>query len=156
MRRDIASLLKVGSVILLVLVIIGYAYFRTRDVVRGVRIEVTTVTDGMTVGDPYLEVAGRAKNATTLVINGRTVGVDQEGHFREPLILLPGYTIITLEASDKFGKQVKKQYRVVLKDDTPTTVLTPEEEPTIEESAEPEAVDEETASEVETVETINN
>ncbi len=119
MRKDIASLLKVGSIIVLSIAILGYAYFRTRALVAGAKIELYGVTDGMTVTEPYLELSGRARNASELTIDDRAVETDQDGNFKEPLILLSGYNIITIKADDKFGKHLEKKYRIVLKESSP-------------------------------------
>jgi hypothetical protein len=129
MRKDIASLLKVGSIIVLSIAILGYAYFRTRALVAGAKIELYGVTDGMTVTEPYLELSGRARNASELTIDDRAVETDQDGNFKEPLILLSGYNIITIKADDKFGKHLEKKYRVVLEESSPpATKPVPEEQ----------------------------
>jgi hypothetical protein len=70
-----------------------------------------------------------ARNASELTIDDRAVETDQDGNFKEPLILLSGYNIITIKADDKFGKHLEKKYRVVLEESSPpATKPVPEEQ----------------------------
>lgn len=94
-------------------VVLGYAYFRIQGVVHGVKITVYDLENGETRGQQRLLIAGNAKHATKLTINDYPVPVDQRGNFTESLLLPDGYTIITLRAEDKFGKQNTRTYEVV-------------------------------------------
>lgn len=134
MKKDIKTIIAFFAIGLLFLGIAGYAYSRTRNVIAGVSITLPDIEDGQTFTDPVVEMKGRAKNAVKVLLNDREIGVDKDGNFDELLLLLPGYNIITLEAEDRFGKKIEKNYHVYLKQnpyeiETPTIPETPDTPP---------------------------
>jgi hypothetical protein len=62
-------------------------------------------------------IKGRAEKATYLTLNGREIFVDKEGNFNEIISILPGFSIITINAKDKFGKTAEKKFQVVMEKD---------------------------------------
>lgn len=50
-------------------------------------------------------VSGTAQNVTGITLNGRAIYVDEDGHFREQLVLENGYTIMTIRARDRYGRE---------------------------------------------------
>ena len=112
--KDFKKTLTRGSLILLVLVILGYTYYRTIDLRRGVTLEVTGIQNNNTYHEPLLKLKGRAVHATSLSINNRNIPVDKDWSFKESLLLLPGWNIIEVKAEDKFGRKNVKNYQVIL------------------------------------------
>ncbi len=103
----------IGAIAVLFLIIGLYAYHTTRALVNGAIITVSSVSDGATITEKTLEVAGTAKNAVLLALDDRAIPVSQNGGFSEKLVLSPGYNIISLKAEDRFGKKVSKEIRLV-------------------------------------------
>lgn len=98
------------------LFIILYAFFNSRGLIFGVQIKNVNIVDGATVSNKVLKVTGNAKNAIKLVLNGREISLDQTGEFNETIILLKGYNIIQIEATDKFKHTDEKNYQLIYKD----------------------------------------
>lgn len=115
MHHDIKFWLKVGALALLFIVILGYSYYKTKDLLRGIRLTVLGIEDGETVNSSFLALQGKAKNAVYVSINDREIVINPEGVFGDSLILSPGYNIITIKARDKFGKEKTKVYQIVYK-----------------------------------------
>ena len=97
------------------LFIVVYAFFRSHDLVFGVKIKNVNLEDGATVEDSALHITGNAKNAINLTLNGREISIDQAGNFDETIALLSGYNVINIKAVDKFEYTDEKNYKLMLK-----------------------------------------
>jgi len=115
MRHDFKFWLKMGGLVLLFAVILGYSYFKTKDLFKGVRLTVEGLTDGETIDNSFLKISGTAKKAVYVSINDREIFIDSNGVFNDSLILIPGYNIIEIKARGRFGKEKKKVYQIVYK-----------------------------------------
>ena len=94
-------------------VILVFAYFKTANLVSGPAIDIISPTNAMTYQDNFIEIKGSAERIAKIYLNNRQIFTDTEGFFREPLLLFPGYNILTLRAEDKFGRQVIKKLHIV-------------------------------------------
>ncbi len=116
------------SIIVLVAVGLGvYAYLQSKEYLRGPIIEITEPENGSMSTTSRVTLKGSAKNVSFLTLNGRQIFTDEQGRFRELLLLQEGYSIMTLEAKDRFGHSVEKQLELVYK---PTTTGVPAVIPT--------------------------
>ena len=95
--------------------IAAYAYFQSRNFIKGPRLFIETPMDGEATTSPVITLSGRAENISEISINNMPIFTDEEGNFREKLLLLPGYNIITAEAEDRFGRAVKKTLELIRK-----------------------------------------
>lgn len=107
--------LKIGFSGLLFLIIIGYAFYRTKDLILGVKLEVSGIKDNSSYSSPLINISGRAKNASFVSLSGKEIYIDKDGYWNDKLLLMSGYNIITIEVKDKFGHQTRKNYQVFLK-----------------------------------------
>lgn len=112
--NDGKALIKILVISLLVIVIAGYSYYQSRNLIRGAQIELASPRNGATVLDPLITVSGTAKNISFLSLNDRQIFVDQSGVFKEDLLLSPGYNVWKIEAKDKFGRIVSKRIELML------------------------------------------
>lgn len=57
-------------------------------------------------------LSGTAYNISHLWLNDRPIYTDAKGNFKEALVLENGYTISTLRAEDRYGREtkVKKEF----------------------------------------------
>lgn len=94
----------------------GYAIFQARKLIEGPELTITSPINGIVVHDDLVNIIGVAKNIREITLNDRPIFVDENGNFREKLLLYPGYNIIKLQATDKFGKQIKKEIQNVFID----------------------------------------
>jgi hypothetical protein len=115
MTRTLSTIVAISSILILFIFIFYYAYFRTKDIVRGVSIDTVNIVNGETYTDSYLPITGTAKNAAVISLDGREITVSQSGEFADALLLLPGYNIVSLSAKDRYGHEVSKNYQVYYK-----------------------------------------
>jgi hypothetical protein len=99
---------------IIIAVIIGiYTYSRSIDYFTGPSIVLTCPRSGATTTDPYVEIRGHAERIAKLRLNQRPIFTDDDGVFTESLLLMPGYNILTLEADDIFGRNIKENIELV-------------------------------------------
>jgi hypothetical protein len=113
MRKDAKKILKITFLSLLFLFIVVFAFFRSKDLILGVKIKNINIFDGEKVMDSILKINGNAKNAKTLTLNGRSILIDQKGNFDETIVLFSGYNVINIKAQDKFGHIDEKNYKIM-------------------------------------------
>ena len=106
-----------GLVIILVAAfgIGGYTYLQSREFLRGPQITITSPEDGETFEESAVVIEGLAQNVAYISLNDSAIFVDSKGNFREKLLLLSGYNILTLRAEDRFGKKTEKTLELVYK-----------------------------------------
>ena len=114
MDQDAKKILKWVLLTLFFLFIIFYAFWRSKDLVFGVKIKNVNVVDGARVENSVVNMTGNAQNAVNLTLNGREISIDQAGNFNETIALLSGYNVINLKAQDKFGNKDEKNYQLIL------------------------------------------
>ncbi len=135
MQKDAKKIFKFVSLSILFLFILIYAFFRSKDLLFGVKIKDINIINGATFTTSVLDISGNAKNAVNLTLNGREISVDQQGNWNETIALLPGYNVIEIVAKDKFGYSDEENYQLIYKAPViPEEVL---EEPTTPESQAP-------------------
>ena len=113
MNQSAKKILEIAGLCIFFVLIVVYAFFRSHDLIFGVKIKNVNITDGTKVMESILEVKGNAKNATKLTLNGREISIDEDGNFNETIALLSGYNVINITAKDKFGYIDKKNYKII-------------------------------------------
>jgi hypothetical protein len=98
-------------------IIAVFSYMKMDFLWTGVRIEASINKES---SSPVVSVHGNAKNATYITLNGREIFIDKDGTFTEPVALLPGLSVLTLNAEDKFGKTSEKKMEIMYQKDTGT------------------------------------
>jgi len=98
---------------LLILAIVLYGLFQARNLIQGPVITVHEPQNGEVVHTAFVDISGEVKNISEITLNDRHIFVDEEGRFREQLLLAEGYTIMTLDASDRFGRHTRKALELV-------------------------------------------
>ena len=85
------------------LLLLAYAVFQARFLILGPQIELTQLP--IIQENRVITLEGVATNITNINLNGRPIYTDENGYFKETLILENGYTITTLRAYDRYGRQ---------------------------------------------------
>ena len=85
-----------------------YALFESLKLILGPSITVSSPQNWSTINEESVIVVGQAKRISTIWLNDRKIYIDEQGDFKEKLLLAPGYTIITLRAEDRFGRTTKE------------------------------------------------
>ena len=89
---------------IIILLIIGYALFVGRNYLRGLSLTINEPRDNASLHDPYLLVSGDAARVRHLLVNGAPVSPEKDGSWSYALLLPSGYSIINVEATDRFGR----------------------------------------------------
>ncbi|MCX6757894.1 MAG: hypothetical protein NTZ44_03390 [Candidatus Nomurabacteria bacterium] len=113
MKQGVKKILKISSLVLLFVFILIFVFFRSKDLIFGVKIRNVNLVDGAKVENNIVNITGNAKNATQVILDGREISVDQKGDFNETIALLSGYNIIEIKAVDKFGHSDEKIYKLI-------------------------------------------
>ena len=112
-RTSTLRLIRLGVIILVALIITLYALSRSFNYIHGPNIEVFQPIDGSSISSTTVTIIGRADRINTLSLNGKTVFIDQSGNFNETIAIFSGINILTLDARDQFGREVKRQLELV-------------------------------------------
>ena len=118
--KNIKWWLGVISCIVLFSAIGIFAYMKMSFLVEGIQIEAKIERNDNT---PLTIIRGTAKNAIHISLNGREIYIDKDGSFAEAIILIPGLSVVTIDASDKFGKNKKEQFQLVYKEEAPSVAM---------------------------------
>jgi len=117
MKTDAKKILKISSLSVLLIFIIIYAFFISKDLLFGVKIKNVNINgsgEEQTVfTESIIKITGNARNAKELSLNDRPISIDQKGNFEETLALLSGYNIVKIEAKDEFGSVDEKTYKLI-------------------------------------------
>ncbi|MFA6257045.1 MAG: hypothetical protein WCT29_03325 [Candidatus Paceibacterota bacterium] len=117
--RDDAKKIKIIIVGAFFLFIVVYGFARSTDLIFGVKIKNVKIAgepaETLVVrNESVTKISGNARNAINLSLNGREISIDLKGNFEETIALLPGYNIINIQATDKFGYVDEKNYQLIL------------------------------------------
>lgn len=93
---------------ILLFVLIGFIAFRNmREVFGGVKID-ARVEQAENLNNNIFNLNGNAKHATFISINGREIFIQKNGDFKEKIAMPEGYSVVTIFARNKFGKDQEK------------------------------------------------
>ncbi len=119
-KKNIKWWVGITSCLLLFIAIGIFTYSKMGFLWKGVQITAEIKRDDTS---PIIEIKGKAKNAVMLTLNGREIFIDKDGTFREPLALIPGLSVVTIDAQDKFGKSAEKKFEVIYQKTTGAVAL---------------------------------
>lgn len=105
-RIEFRTILLIIISLSVICLIVGYIFFQARFLLAGPQI---TLIDEPAVehNKRTIYLSGVAHNITHLWLNDRPIYTDQAGDFKEALVLENGYTITTLRARDRFGRETR-------------------------------------------------
>lgn len=92
-----------------------YGVWQAREFLMGPRVHLDSPAEGQIFEDDLVEVSGNAKDVSKFTLNGRTVFTDENGNFKEKILLTKGVNELTLYAEDKFGHNLKISRTILLK-----------------------------------------
>lgn len=103
---EVQSILKLVGGIILAGLIISYVIFQARFLITGPQIVLEQEPDTKS-NERVINLKGSAFNITHLWLNDRPIFTDENGDFEEALVLENGYTIATLRAKDRYGRETQ-------------------------------------------------
>lgn len=97
----------------MIIVVAGYAYYRTQDYLNGPQIMILSPQNGQILKQSLLAIEGQTKNIADITLNDRKIFIDKDGIFTENILLHRGYNVITIKVADKFKKNITKKIKVI-------------------------------------------
>jgi hypothetical protein len=97
-----------------------YIAFQARFLIVGPEVTLVNEPSGVQ-NSPTVSLSGTARNIAKITLNGRQIFTDQAGYFSEALVLENGYTIATITAADRYGRETHVVRSFVY---TPTSIMT--------------------------------
>ena len=94
---------------LLLAVLFGYGAVAAWPILSGPTLRIASPENHMTLPDGRLVLEGRALYTETLWLNGAPLLIDQGGNFRASLTLPSGGAILSLTATDRFGREITER-----------------------------------------------
>jgi magnesium-transporting ATPase (P-type) len=119
-NKNIKWWIGITSCLMLFSFIGVFAYMKMSFVLTGVQINANIERSNNT---PVTVISGTAKNATYLSLNGREIFINKDGSFSESIALIPGLSVVTITAQDKFGMNKEKKFNLVYKESAPSVAL---------------------------------
>ena len=123
-KYNTAKIIKNAIYLFFVVAIVGYALYNSRIFIAGPQIEIFAPQSGVTIEEsPLVLIEGEARNIAFIELNNRKINTNEENRFSEPVLLYPGYNIITILARDKFDRRIEKQIELVYEGKNPEEFL---------------------------------
>lgn len=110
-----SKLFKYTIISFVSILILGYGYYQTKNLMNGPILIVNYPISGMTLNESLVEIRGLAKNASFITLNDRKIFVDEEGKFKESLLLSYGYNVVEVEVTDKFERTKTEKLELIYK-----------------------------------------
>lgn len=104
--------LNIWLFLLLIIFIFIYFIFKIFDYISGPIIKIYSPLPYETINEDTFILKGNVKNAKNIYINGREIKIDQNGNFEEDMIAKSPYTLISIDAIDKYGKKREKNIEI--------------------------------------------
>ncbi len=89
---------------LALVILLGYGAFKAAPLVAGPHIALSSPATGQSFTDGFVKVSGTAFHTENLTLDGAPLLIDEQGRFATTLVLPHGGAILTLTATDRFGK----------------------------------------------------
>jgi hypothetical protein len=99
--------------------ILFYILFQARFLITGPTIALIDEPASIQ-NNQVVNLRGQAENITRISLNGRQIFTDRAGYFDEALVLENGYTVATIQVTDRYGRQERIVKKFVY---TPTSII---------------------------------
>ncbi len=107
--------MPIKSIAAIVLVLLsGYGLLEARHLISGPSIIIDIPSNYTTFEDGFVRVSGTAKNTENLSLNGGPLPIDETGVFEKIILYPSGSGILTLTATDRFGRQVSEERTIFI------------------------------------------
>lgn len=94
-------------------IIVAYGLFVATPYLLGPSLTVRTPEEGATVSSPTVLVSGETERVSYVSINNLPVPLSEDGTFAVERAYPKGYTVIMVEARDRFGRSVTDTIRFI-------------------------------------------
>lgn len=114
-RQQTKFYLKTIVITLSLLILFGYGLFELWGFITGPRLTILSPTDGQVVSESLIAIEGKTKNVQKITLNEREIDRNEEGYFKEEILLSYGYNVLELKVEDRFGKKDSEILQIVYK-----------------------------------------
>lgn len=113
-RETTKRAITVGTIILVILIIIGYSYVASHSLLSGPSVVVADINgtaapapiNGVIYGSfatSTVTITGTAERIQSISLNGSPIQIDEAGDFSQTITLFEGFNAETLTGKDAFG-----------------------------------------------------
>jgi Glucodextranase, domain B len=88
-----------------VIILVTYGLFEARKLIEGPQLTILSPLNGIATSSETVTIAGTAQNIAFLTIDDAPAQTDESGHFSETFSPPRGYTVVTVAATDRFGRR---------------------------------------------------
>lgn len=107
------SLFKLTLTIIIVFVVVTYAIFNTRLLIKGPEIEIIDLVSGQKIEEDLVEIKGKVNDISFISLNDRQIFIDENKMFKEKILLTNKINNVKIYAENKFGKSDLKEIILV-------------------------------------------
>lgn len=93
-------------------ILVGYGLMVAAPILTGPTLSIASPERFAALPDGHAAIAGTAHHATTLWLNGAPLLMDEDGNFQTTLTLPAGGAILSVTASDRFGREITERRSV--------------------------------------------
>ncbi len=86
-------------------ILVAYGAIKATPILLGPDIKVDMPEEGQTAPEGFAVISGTAVHTQELTLNGAPFLIDEKGHFSTTVLVPPGGAILTLSATDRFGRE---------------------------------------------------
>lgn len=98
-----------GFIGIVLLLLLGYGLLEARHLISGPSITLAVPSDYTTFPGGFITVSGTVDNTENLSLNGGPLPIDEEGYFEKTVVYASGGGILSLTATDRFGRSVTER-----------------------------------------------
>jgi hypothetical protein len=93
-------------------IVVLYGAREAWPLITGPKIVLSSPQSGESFDNGFIKISGTAIHTQSVSLDGGPLLTDQNGHFQTSLTLPPGDAILTLSATDRFGRTISEQRTV--------------------------------------------
>jgi len=109
---NLRNRIKNISIVVLILIVIGYSLYTARNLIRGPVLVVSEPIDGALVSTSTVIIRGYAPNAKSITLNDQAILIDEQGNFAEIRLLEQGENVYKLYITDRFNRKNQRILRI--------------------------------------------
>ncbi|HVW71831.1 MAG TPA: hypothetical protein VHB93_01615 [Candidatus Paceibacterota bacterium] len=100
-----------SAIAVVLLILVGYGAVEALPLIEGPALSATVVLDASSTPG-IVTLSGTAARVTELALDGSAILTDDHGNFSRLIVLPRGASIMTLTATDRFGRSITKNETV--------------------------------------------
>ncbi|MDB5194877.1 MAG: hypothetical protein JWO84_61 [Parcubacteria group bacterium] len=93
-----------ATTLIALLLLAGYGVFKALPILSGPELTLSSPAEGQSFEGGFVLIKGMATHTENLALDGAPLLIDADGHFSTTLVLPHGGAILSLTATDRFGK----------------------------------------------------